>query len=67
MSKKHTEYATIQIDRKIKEQVSDYCNRKGLKIGRFMEMVFLHVVSGSRDENRDAMSPLFDFQKEKEK
>jgi antitoxin component of RelBE/YafQ-DinJ toxin-antitoxin module len=41
------EYATIQIDKKVKEQVVDYCNRNGLKIGRFIEMVFLQMVSGS--------------------
>ncbi len=49
MSKKdlETEYATIQIRREVKEQVVDFCNRKGLKIGRFIETLFIQAVSGS--------------------
>jgi len=41
------EYGTIQIRRHVKDQVVDFCNRKGLKIGRFVENLFLHAVSGS--------------------
>jgi hypothetical protein len=41
------EYATIQIRKDVKEQVVDYCNRKGFKIGRFVENLFLQAVSGS--------------------
>ena len=41
------EYATIQIRRDVKEQVVDFCNRKGLKIGRFIENLFIQAVSGS--------------------
>jgi hypothetical protein len=44
---KETEYATIQIRRDVKEQVVDFCNRKGLKIGRFIENLFIQAVSGS--------------------
>ena len=44
---KKEEYATLQIRRDIKDQVADYCNRKGLKIGRFIETIFLQAVSGS--------------------
>lgn len=48
MSKhKDVEYATIQIRRDVKEQVVDFCNRKGLKIGRFIENLFIQAVSGS--------------------
>ena len=46
---KISDYGTIQIRREIKEQVVDYCNRKGLKIGRFVETIFLQAVSGSKD------------------
>jgi hypothetical protein len=42
-----SEYATIQIRNDIKEQVTDFCNRKGYKIGRFIENLFLQAVSGS--------------------
>jgi hypothetical protein len=45
--KDETEYATIQIRREVKEQVVDFCNRKGLKIGRFIENLFIQAVSGS--------------------
>lgn len=41
------EYATVQIDKKVKEQIVDYCNRHDLKIGRFLERLFLTEVSGS--------------------
>lgn len=45
------DYATIQIRRDIKEQVVDFCNRKGYKIGRFIENLFLQAVSGSTSNN----------------
>lgn len=41
------EYATIQIGKNIKEQIVDYCDRHDLKIGRFIERLFLNEVSGS--------------------
>lgn len=44
---KDADYATIQIRREVKEQVVDFCNRKGLKIGRFIENLFIQAVSGS--------------------
>lgn len=46
---KVNDYGTIQIRREVKEQVVDYCNRKGLKIGRFVETIFLQAVSGSKE------------------
>jgi hypothetical protein len=46
-TQKDNEYATIQIRREVKDQVVDFCNRKGLKIGRFVENLFIHAVSGS--------------------
>jgi hypothetical protein len=48
---KKEEYATLQIKREVKDQVADYCNRKGLKIGRFIETIFLQAVSGSAKEH----------------
>jgi len=48
---KETEYATIQISRKVKDQVVDFCNRKGYKIGRFVENIFLQAVSGSNQND----------------
>ena len=42
-----TGYATIQIKTEVKDQVVDFCNRKGYKISRFIENLFLQVVSGS--------------------
>lgn len=44
---KDNEYATIQIRRDVKDQVVDFCNRKGFKIGRFVENLFIQAVSGS--------------------
>lgn len=44
---KDNEYATIQIRREVKDQVVDFCNRKGFKIGRFVENLFVQAVSGS--------------------
>lgn len=41
------EYRTIQIRKDVKDQVVDFCNSKGYKIGRFIENVFLNAVSGS--------------------
>lgn len=49
MLKKPNRYATIQIRQDVKDQVLDFCNRKGLKIGRFVENLFLNAVSGSSD------------------
>lgn len=40
-------YATIQVRKSIKEQIVDYCNKNDLKIGRFIERLFLTEVSGS--------------------
>jgi hypothetical protein len=40
-------YATIQIRRSIKDQIVNYCDLKGLKIGRYIEKLFLADVSGS--------------------
>lgn len=47
MAKDKKEYATIQIDRTIKTQIVDYCNKTGLKIGRYIETLFIANVSGS--------------------
>ena len=41
------QYGTVQIDIEVKEQIVDYCNRHDLKIGRFIQRLFLHYVSGS--------------------
>lgn len=41
------EYQTIQIRKEIKEQIVDYCNSKDLKIGRYIERLFINDVSGS--------------------
>lgn len=45
--KKKIKYGTVQIRLNIKEQINDYCDRNGLKIGRFIENLFLIEVSGS--------------------
>lgn len=47
MPKEEKEYRTIQIRKDIKDQIVDYCNRHDLKIGRFIERIFLSEVSGS--------------------
>lgn len=47
---KDVEYATVQIRREVKEQVVDFCNRNGYKIGRFIENLFIQAVSGSGKE-----------------
>jgi hypothetical protein len=47
MALKNNEYATIQVRKSVKEQIVDYCNRHDLKIGRYIERLFLSDVSGS--------------------
>lgn len=42
-------FSTIQINKKVKEQINDYCNRHDLKIGKFIERLFLTKVSGSKE------------------
>jgi hypothetical protein len=44
---KDKEYATIQIRRSVKDQLVRYCDIHGLKIGRYVEKIFLADVSGS--------------------
>jgi hypothetical protein len=45
---KSKEYGTIQIAKNVKEQIVDYCNQNDLKIGKFIERLFLAAVSGSK-------------------
>jgi hypothetical protein len=40
-------YKTIQVKKEVHEQIVDYCNKNGLKIGRYVELLFLNEVSGS--------------------
>jgi hypothetical protein len=47
LGNKLEQYATLQIKTEVKDQVVDFCNRKGFKIGRFVENLFLQAVSGS--------------------
>jgi len=47
MSDKEKEYATVQIRKPVKEQIVEYCNQHGLKIGRFIENMFSQMISGS--------------------
>jgi hypothetical protein len=46
MSRPHN-YTTIQITRVVKDQIVDYCNGNDLKIGKFIERLFINHVSGS--------------------
>lgn len=48
---KENSYATIQIRRVIKDQIVEYCNNNDLKIGRYIERLFLNDVSGSMVTN----------------
>jgi hypothetical protein len=41
------EYATIQINRQIKDEIVKLCHKRGMKIGRYIERLFIHDVSGS--------------------
>jgi hypothetical protein len=41
------QYRTIQIQKNIKDQIVDYCYRHDLKIGKYIERLFLSAVSGS--------------------
>lgn len=45
--KRSVQYETIQLREVVKRQIVDYCDKNGLKIGRCIEMMFLHYVSGS--------------------
>jgi hypothetical protein len=47
MTQVSKEYRTIQVRKDIKDQIVDHCNRKDLKIGRYIEKLFLADVSGS--------------------
>ena len=40
-------YGTIQIRDVVKRHIVDYCDQRGLKIGRFIEMAVLYYISGS--------------------
>lgn len=40
-------YATIQINRVAKERIVDFCDARGLKIGKFIENLFMSHVSGT--------------------
>lgn len=41
------QYSTIQIPSKTKAMITQYCNDHGLKIGRFIENMFIQMMSGS--------------------
>jgi uncharacterized protein with von Willebrand factor type A (vWA) domain len=45
--RRNVKYSTIQIREYIKRDLTDYCDRKGYKISRYMELLFLADVSGS--------------------
>lgn len=45
--KRITLYGTIQMREVIREQIVDFCNRNDLRIGRYIERLFLAHVSGS--------------------
>lgn len=45
--RKSKQFSTIQVDSFVKEQIVDYCSRNDLKIGRFIQRLFLSHVSGS--------------------
>lgn len=47
MSDLEKQYATVQIRKPVKDQIANYCNARGLKIGRFIETMFGSFVSGS--------------------
>ncbi len=47
MSDEEKEYATVQIRKPVKQQIVNYCNEHGLKIGRFIENMFGQMISGS--------------------
>jgi hypothetical protein len=47
MAQNDKDYATIQIRKNVKEQIVEFCNRKGYKIGRYVERLFINDVSGS--------------------
>lgn len=48
ISKKQQQFGTIQVSMHVKEQIRDYCERHDLKIGRFIQRIFLEHVSGSK-------------------
>jgi hypothetical protein len=50
------EYATVQIDKKIKDQIVDHCDKTGLRIGRFVERLYTEFVSGSMVKPTTAVS-----------
>jgi hypothetical protein len=45
--KRYKEYATIQIQKSIKLPLVSYCDDKGLKISRFVELLIASALSGS--------------------
>jgi hypothetical protein len=52
------EYATIQIETAIKNQIVDYCDESGMKIGRFVAKLFMEYISGSRVETNEFVAQL---------
>lgn len=46
-------YSSIQIRKEIKNQIVDHCDKTGLKIGKYIEKLFLFDVSGSATISTD--------------
>lgn len=44
-------YSTIQVPIVIKQYINEYCRKRGMKIGRFIEGLVLKEISGSIDFN----------------
>lgn len=47
LGKSPQEYATVQINKDIKQQIVDYCNAHNHKIGKFVEGLFTMFMSQS--------------------
>ena len=45
--KNSKKYATIQIQQRIKEELSSYCKKNGYKISGLIEKLFVNHLSGS--------------------
>jgi hypothetical protein len=47
LGKDPQEYATVQINKTVKQQIVDYCNEHNHKIGKFVEGLFGSFITGS--------------------
>jgi len=52
MAEDKQKYSSLQVNSTIKNQIADYCDSKGLKIGKFVEKLFANFMSSSISDGK---------------